>query len=496
MTEIRTIPPKLTLDEWNALLDHSLEKEPSYIIRINGSYIEAISGTTGEIFFRQTDASTVIQAVVDALPSGGLIFFKKGLYLLTTEIDSIPSDLITFEGEERRATILRATAAMNSMINGRNKFHIVVRNISLEGGGLAIRGIDFSNDSSAAREHHIDHVFVDGYTECGLDLTGSEDSVVRVSRFHGSIGGVAPFGNYGIIIGGTGGVHTNGLVSLHECICGFNHIADIKAVDHEQVRIFGGVLASLPTDDADMVCELMLGNCGIVECFGTWFEGSAEEHSVPNIKIVDSPCRELGLFGVRMFGNTFPNIYSDVLAPNRALWNLVISGGVIEPRGDNYAVQCPTYNLEVNSSDMVCGSSDLVDLTNVYLYWLNSRGDSFIKTNKTIKTEGDSAIIEGATDKQLKITAKGTTGGGLLLNYGSTRPIYVGGNVDGVGPDLIRLTPVAGDVHCDKDLNLQGTMRIKNPLSYNDATLSGTPKIVEIVVGNDVYYFKVYPTKT
>ena len=37
---------------------------------------------------------------------------------------------------------------------------------------------------------------------------------------------------------------------------------------------------------------------------------------------------------------------------------------------------------------------------------------------------------------------------------------------------------------------------LKNPKNHADATLSDTPKIVEIDLGGVPYYFKVYPTKT
>jgi len=37
---------------------------------------------------------------------------------------------------------------------------------------------------------------------------------------------------------------------------------------------------------------------------------------------------------------------------------------------------------------------------------------------------------------------------------------------------------------------------IQDPKNYADATLSGTPKIVEMKIGGVSYYVKVYPTKT
>ena len=36
---------------------------------------------------------------------------------------------------------------------------------------------------------------------------------------------------------------------------------------------------------------------------------------------------------------------------------------------------------------------------------------------------------------------------------------------------------------------------VTNPTNYADAALSGTPKLVSMVIGSTTYYFKVYPTK-
>jgi len=75
--------------DWNALLDHGLEKPASYIIRKNGSYVEAINGSTGTIDYggandaggvSGSDASAVIQSAIDALPDGGTIVIRRGTY--------------------------------------------------------------------------------------------------------------------------------------------------------------------------------------------------------------------------------------------------------------------------------------------------------------------------------------------------------------------------------------------------------------------------------
>jgi len=81
--------------DWNALLDHGLEKSASYIIRKNGSYVEAINGSTGKIDYggqnnaggvSGTDATTVIQSAINALTDGGMVFVKKGTYTISTTL--------------------------------------------------------------------------------------------------------------------------------------------------------------------------------------------------------------------------------------------------------------------------------------------------------------------------------------------------------------------------------------------------------------------------
>jgi hypothetical protein len=59
--------------DWNNLLDHGIQKAYTYIVRLNGSYYEAIAGATGKIVYGGpnnvgtvdgTDSSAVIQATI------------------------------------------------------------------------------------------------------------------------------------------------------------------------------------------------------------------------------------------------------------------------------------------------------------------------------------------------------------------------------------------------------------------------------------------------
>ena len=53
-----TTNPIITLAQYNALLDHGLEKTATFIVRQNGSYTEAIKGGTPATATAATTAPT------------------------------------------------------------------------------------------------------------------------------------------------------------------------------------------------------------------------------------------------------------------------------------------------------------------------------------------------------------------------------------------------------------------------------------------------------
>ena len=79
--EIRTIPPKLTKTEWNALLDHALIVPASYIIYKVGTEYRAKNGLTGKIDYNGTDAGTIINNAISAISAGQKISLKGALSL-------------------------------------------------------------------------------------------------------------------------------------------------------------------------------------------------------------------------------------------------------------------------------------------------------------------------------------------------------------------------------------------------------------------------------
>jgi hypothetical protein len=137
MGDIRVIPPRLTKTEWNALLDHSLEKSVSYIIRSGSSsgLYEAINGSTGIINSSGPDAAMVFQ---NATALGGKIHVKAGTYVFNTP-PTVPEDVsVIVEGEGIDSTILKAgTDGMDPLISAKSKY-CVFRNLTVDGDAKAV----------------------------------------------------------------------------------------------------------------------------------------------------------------------------------------------------------------------------------------------------------------------------------------------------------------------------------------------------------------------
>jgi len=73
------------------------EQSASYVIFKSGSTIYAKNGATGQIEFSGTDAATVIQAAINALTSGGIVYIKQGKYSIEKTIN-ITMSSIALEG--------------------------------------------------------------------------------------------------------------------------------------------------------------------------------------------------------------------------------------------------------------------------------------------------------------------------------------------------------------------------------------------------------------
>lgn len=95
MSEIRTIPPILTRNEWNALLDHSLEKATSHIVRYRDGKWQAINGSTGKV--DGTPDASLTTTIEYAIAQGATHIYVKGAGTWTPTNNTISG--IRIEGE-------------------------------------------------------------------------------------------------------------------------------------------------------------------------------------------------------------------------------------------------------------------------------------------------------------------------------------------------------------------------------------------------------------
>jgi hypothetical protein len=158
--EIRTIPPKLTKTEWNALLDHSLVKSANYIIFYNSTagLYEALNGTTGKVDYNGTDATTVIQNAINNTTKGKILL-KNGVYVLSNPLlidksnihltgESTGGDLFftndpTYHGFSNKIGTVLVANGIDAIHIGENNF---VFGVTVE--NLGINGINSDNTAA------------------------------------------------------------------------------------------------------------------------------------------------------------------------------------------------------------------------------------------------------------------------------------------------------------------------------------------------------------
>jgi hypothetical protein len=157
-------------DDWNNLLKHGLEKAATFVVRINGSYYEAISGYSstagGTIIYggednangiSGTDAHAVLQNCATACDvDGGVIFVKRGTYPLDDFLKLGDNTVLCGEGAK---TILQASSipvdleygvlTNNDHTNG--NFDIAVMNLAVDGNSEVTNGIRFEGTATSSK---------------------------------------------------------------------------------------------------------------------------------------------------------------------------------------------------------------------------------------------------------------------------------------------------------------------------------------------------------
>lgn len=160
-------PTTTTLEEG------SLVETASYVVWVDGTTYYAKNGRTGAIDFSGTDASTVIQAAIDAITSG-LIFFKTGTYLCGSAI-VINKPYIDFEGAGR-TTIIKASEIMTRLLDMRSSANNYIKNILLEGDNKVTTLVDLSHSDQTYMASIFEKVYAQrGTTGFEIDKTDTID---------------------------------------------------------------------------------------------------------------------------------------------------------------------------------------------------------------------------------------------------------------------------------------------------------------------------------
>jgi len=174
-SDIDITPYNLTVNNISAF---NLKSAASYIIWTDGSTIYALNGTTGEIDYSGTDAVTVIQNAIDALPDGGKIIIRTGIYELTNSIFAKSNIIIEGEGLK---TIINTGSTVGITIQSGNE-NIMIRDIKIIGDG-SNNGIQLSggDSNSYVANVTIENVYCEN-NEISLTI-GSYASNIYISNF-------------------------------------------------------------------------------------------------------------------------------------------------------------------------------------------------------------------------------------------------------------------------------------------------------------------------
>jgi hypothetical protein len=198
--------------------------EASYIVYREGDTYHAKNGRTGQIEFSSTDASIVIQSVVDAVNNagGGRIFIKKGIYDIGAPIK--PKSNVVIEAEDSINTVFNLSQPFIfqalgepevenfAVINGRfiiksdirvMWFRETTRNIVIKGCRLEIDpSIGTYSTSFGIRFEGADNVVIDSVVIDGAGMDTVQLDGTKVVVMNSYLDGKLNFAN-GIYSGAT-----------------------------------------------------------------------------------------------------------------------------------------------------------------------------------------------------------------------------------------------------------------------------------------------------
>jgi hypothetical protein len=327
------------------------------------------------------------------------IYAKAGTYLIDTEITVAMDDFqLTGEGP---STELRASAAINSILNIKNARFAWINNIFLNGYGLATKCIDASHAPTYVPVHNIENCRVWGATSYGIDLSGCEDVTLRSIWFDGrktQVDPVVVYTDYGLYVNGGAGN-----LDLFGCKFMFLEKADAYIIDIREIKFYGALFASKYTYSTALVANVILqgGGTDWVQALfdGCWFDG--EVAAKPNILIANYRIESLTLVECEVKGSDAPNIYSTL---DPALTSLTILGGRLVRAAGGYHVDVNASNVVTLNTVMATG--DGVNLAWPDRYLILDPGVAYLNLGNKIALRNEEGIWQYATNGTLVPTIR------------------------------------------------------------------------------------------
>jgi len=191
--------------------DHIRSIPLCYVVEIKDGTVIAHPCVAGLPRYEGTDAATVIQQAINALPAnGGKIFIKKGTYTLTATIDLSGKEYVILESDGALFDVQHSGDAIKA-VNTETKKGLVIR-------GLRLKGLGVENSGHGINLQYVDEFLIEkceidgfgtGADGAGIYVANSQNGVIRSNSIlncrngyltpqldQGHVKGIRIIGNY------------------------------------------------------------------------------------------------------------------------------------------------------------------------------------------------------------------------------------------------------------------------------------------------------------
>lgn len=473
--------PGTNLNRHVKRLEHSISFEDSKTRRAREMLAKILSkgfysylklrkdlGWTKESFKVSPWTSRQLPACVALVNPGGLIWVSEGLHLQDDPV-VITEEFVGFGGTGF-ASIIRANAAMDRLIDHRATRYMSINNLHLNG---------YNNADIVVDCLHADWVPVQTIRNCqiwggktaNLDLTGCQDSLVSNVWCDGRIAeGESPVTEYGVKIGqiAAGGPFTGGKATFVSPFMGYHKKADWFIKNIAGVNIRGGTSAS--RKDWSAVLEANM----IVEGGAEWWPWInihshwMETNGVPNILIRSIQMDALHITGGDRFiaTDTVPNIYAlPALSPaisHLSLYSVHLQTDTVTRCIDAHIREAWIYSTRAWIGGM--DTAFIIDLTKAVKYWIHGWGD-VTTALWTTNVDGDiNANVTHAVNKYLKAIDNDSNIRQMLgIYHNDTPPAWAKPNINSIilGEGNVPMVIVSPQI-------LQSAMYADDPIIINN----------------------------